>query len=43
MSLINVESIIVIDAIDIRDFSKRIIDSIDLNKGGEDVHRLKKC
>lgn len=42
ISLTNIESIIVINVIDIRDFSKRIVDSIDLNKSEEGVYRLKK-
>ena len=35
--------IIAINLIDIRDSFKRIINNIDLYKGGEDIYRLKKA
>lgn len=31
------------NAIDIRGFSKRTVDNIDLNEGGEDIYRLEKA
>ena len=43
MSLTNIEPIIAIDTTDIRGSSKRIVDSIGLNKGGEGIYKLEKA
>ena len=43
MSPIDVKPVIAIDFIDIRGSSKRIVDSVGLNEGGEGIYRLKKA